>query len=210
MNTYRNRPTLRLLALMLLLLCLLPTAATAAGPIEQPESVQLEYVTGTANYPSHVLVEWQSVSEIATVLYRVYRATVNNPAQAILISPDISAHPGSTQGYTYSYQDTLNLVGGTTYYYWIQDEDINGATTTHLEPNLVPIVPWGCSRYDVVCNFVVDTQDFTAIANSWNCVTGNSCYVAAYDLNNNGRIDVIDLTIDTSRWNCQFGQACYS
>ena len=74
----------------------------------------------------------------------------------------------------------------------------------------LPRVPWGCSRYDVVCNFVVDTQDFTAIANSWNCVTGNSCYVAAYDLNNNGRIDVIDLTIDTSRWNCQFGQACYS
>ena len=82
--------------------------------------------TGTANYPSHILIEWQSVSEIATVLYRIYRATVNNPAQAILISPDISAHPGSTQGYYYSYQDTLNLVGGTTYYYWIQDQDING------------------------------------------------------------------------------------
>ena len=210
MHTHRTRPFFKLTALLLLLLCLLPTGATAAGPIEQPDSVPLAYFIGTATSPSHILLEWESVSEISTVLYRIYRGTVNNPAQAILISPDIAAHPGSTQGYYYSYQDTLNLVAGTTYYYWIQDQDINGATTLHLEPDLVPIVPWGCSRYDVICNFVIDTQDFTAIANSWNCVTGNSCFVAAYDLNNNGRIDVIDLIIDTSRWNCQFGQACYS
>ena len=210
MHTYRTRPFFKLTALLMLMLCLLPTGATAAGPIEQPESVEIDYFIGTANYPSHILLEWQSVSEIATVLYRIRRATVNDPAQAILISPDISAHPGSTLGYTYSYQDTLNLVGGTTYYYWIQDEDINGATTTHVEPNLVPIVPWGCSRYDVVCNFVIDTEDISTIANQWNCATGNPCYLQAYDLNNSGRIDVIDLLIDSSRWNCQFGQACYS
>ena len=126
----------------MLMLCLLPTGA-AAGLIAQPELVEIDYFIGTANYPNDLLLEWQSVSEIATVLYRIRRATVNDRAQAILISPDISAHPGSTLGYTYSYQDTLNLVGGTTYDDRIQDEDINGATTTHVEPNLVPIVPWG-------------------------------------------------------------------
>ena len=164
MNTYRNRRTIRLLAL--LLLCLLPTAATAAGPIEQPESVQLEYVTGTANYPSHILLEWQSVSEIATVLYRIQRATVNNPAQAILVSSDIfrriQDQPKAITIRTRT-PSTWRVARPTTT--GSRTRTSTESTTTHLEPNLVPIVPWGCSRFNVKCNFVIDAQDFTAIAN---------------------------------------------
>lgn len=210
MNTFRIKPARALIVLFIGVLCLLPAGAGAAGQAEQPDSVELEYFTGVAAYPNHILLEWQSVSEVNTLFYRIYRATVNNPNQALLISPSIIAHPGSITGYYYFYQDSLNLVPGTTYYYWIQDEDINGATTLHLDPDLVPIVPWGCSRYDVVCNFVIDTQDFAAIASHWNCSTGDTCFLSAYDVDGSGRIDVADIVADTSRWNCQVGQACYS
>lgn len=210
MHSYRTQPFFKLIVLLMLALCLLPTSAIAAGPTEQPESVQLEFFIGTANYPNHILLEWQSVSELHTLQFRLYRATVNNPAQAIPISPDIPAHPGVQGGFYYSFQDTLNLVGGTTYYYWIQDEDTNLVFTLHVDPNLVPIVPWGCSVYDLICNGVIDTQDITAVANHWNCATGDACYLAAYDLNNSGRIDVVDLMRVARRWNCHLGQACYS
>ena len=38
----------------------------------------------------------------------------------------IPAHPVSTQGYSYSWTDSTALLGQT-YYYWLQDVDINGA-----------------------------------------------------------------------------------
>jgi hypothetical protein len=40
----------------------------------------------------------------------------------------IPAHPGSTQGYSYSWTDTTALPDRT-YFYWLEDLDINGVAS---------------------------------------------------------------------------------
>lgn len=177
----------------------------------QPTSVDLEYFIGTAFYPNHILLEWQSVSEQQTANFRLKRGTTPDPAQASIITdPVIPAHPGSTIGYYYSYQDSVGLVPGVIYYYWIEDEELGGGWNQHLgDPDLNPVVPWGCSIYDVVCNFVIGIEDITAIANHWNCTLGNGCYDDHFDVNGDNAIDVQDTMLAASRWACQLGDACY-
>ncbi|MEZ4770588.1 MAG: hypothetical protein R2844_19465 [Caldilineales bacterium] len=41
-----------------------------------------------------------------------------------------SQAPGSTQGTSYSFDDT-QVAAGQTWYYWLEDVDLNGATTLH-------------------------------------------------------------------------------
>lgn len=211
-------------ALALLVLGLagwLPGAATAApqpGPAlyassapQQPQSVELEYFIGTAVYPSHILLEWQSVSEQQTIGYRLFRGVTPNPNQATLLVPFVQAtNPGSSSGAYYSYQDSANLTPGVVYYYWIEDQD-TGLTWNqhHDDPGLNPIVPWGCSPYDVVCNFIINSEDITTVALHWNCASGDACYDGNYDVNNDFVIDMRDLMLVASRWECQVTQACY-
>jgi hypothetical protein len=188
-----------------------PVQASSLPAPSQPDSVELEFFIGTADYPSHILLEWQSVSEQQTTNFRLKRGTTPNPAQATVITdPVIPAHPGSTIGYYYSYPDSAGLVPGVIYYYWIEDQDLGGAWNQHLDdPNLNPVVLWGCSTYDVVCNFVIDLQDITALANLWGCALGSACYNAHFDVNSDNVIDVQDIVLTSSRWGCELGQICY-
>jgi hypothetical protein len=201
--------------LLTLLLTLLgsPASAAAASPAMQPgpDSVDLEYFIGTANYPQHILLEWQSVNEISVVAYRLKRGVTPDPSQAVVITnPVIPAHPGSPLGYYYAYPDSAGLVPGTVYYYWIEDQDTSSLWNTHQDdPNLNPIVPWGCSIYDVICDFVIDTQDVTALASRWNCALSQSCYDPHFDVNSDNVIDVRDVMLSAGRWGCALGQPCY-
>lgn len=200
------------LVLATLLACSVPLVQASSLPApSQPGPMELEYFIGWAAYPSHIFLEWQSVSEQRTTAFRLRRGTTPNPAQATIITnPVIPAHPGSPSGYYYSYLDSAGLVPGVIYYYWIEDQDLGGAWNQHLDdPILNPVVPWGCSNYDVVCNFIVDSQDITAIASLWNCPLGSACYNAHYDVNSDNAIDVQDIMLSASRWGCEFGQACY-
>lgn len=202
-----------LLALLLLaVLAGLPTAALAEPAMPPaPDAVDLEYFIGAAHYPSHILLEWQSVSEVSTTNFRLKRGVTPNPAQAVVITtPVIPAHPGSAMGYYYAYQDSAGLVPGTIYYYWIEDQDMNNVWNQHLDdPNLNPVVPWGCSVYDVICDFVIDSQDITALASRWNCALGNSCYDPHFDVNADNVINIRDVMLSASRWSCVIAQPCY-
>ncbi|MEI2690224.1 MAG: alpha amylase C-terminal domain-containing protein [Anaerolineae bacterium] len=42
-----------------------------------------------------------------------------------------SQSPGSPGGFAYTWTDTADLVDGATYYYWLEDLDVSGATTLH-------------------------------------------------------------------------------
>ncbi len=211
--TPKKHLTPLLLTLLLLTLLAGPATSLAASPAMQPgpDSVDLEYFIGTADYPQHILLEWQSVSEQTVSAYRLLRGTTPNPSQAVVITaPVIPAHPGSTQGYYYAYPDSAGLVPGMVYYYWIEDQDLGGTWNTHWDdPNLNPIVPWGCSIYDVICNFVIDTQDVTALASRWNCALNQSCYDPHFDVNSDNVIDVRDVMLSAGRWGCGLGQTCY-
>ncbi len=79
-----------------------------------------------------VLVSWETASELGNRGFNLYRGTSpdgwDRQLNALLIP---SQAPGSPSGFTYTWEDQADLVPGTTYYYWLQDLDVTGATTLH-------------------------------------------------------------------------------
>ncbi len=79
-----------------------------------------------------VRVSWETASEVGNVGFNLYRtgSVGAGPEQGDLIATVPSQAPGSTLGAAYSYDD-LALQAGQTYYYWLEDVDVSGATTLH-------------------------------------------------------------------------------
>jgi len=77
----------------------------------------------------HVLVSWETVSELNNAGFNLYRSLTADGEYTLLgFTP--SAAPGSTQGAAYSYQD-LDVQAGQTYWYKLEDVELDGATTMH-------------------------------------------------------------------------------
>lgn len=79
----------------------------------------------------HVLVTWETVSEVNNQGFNLYRSTSPGAAgekiNAALIP---SQAPGSAQGAVYTWQDA-DVTAGTTYYYTLEDLDLSGASSLH-------------------------------------------------------------------------------
>ena len=76
-----------------------------------------------------VLVDWQTVSELGNAGFNLYRSTDPAGPQTLLTTlPSLA--PGSTHGFAYSYED-LAVQPGQTYWYWLEDVSLSGATTLH-------------------------------------------------------------------------------
>lgn len=211
----RGLPLLTLLTtFVLLVLPAIPAGAMSAPPrnilpLASPEGIVLEFVRGAAN-PGYILVDWQVTQETQTLGYELWRGTGSNPNLATRLNPPgfIPAQsPGGGSSY-YSWQDSYNLVPGTTYYYWLKSLSDTGTWTTHSEPQFVPIVPY-CSRYDINCSLAIDATDISEVASSWNCDALDPCYVERRDLNNDYIIDIRDIMPVAARWLCQFANTCY-
>ncbi len=77
----------------------------------------------------HILLTWETVSEINNSGFNLYRsASPAAPGELLAFVP--SQAPGSTQGASYSFDDT-EVSAGQTWYYWLEDVDLNGATALH-------------------------------------------------------------------------------
>lgn len=79
---------------------------------------------------SVVLVEWTTESEVETAGFNLYRSD-SAEGPYIKINPDLI--PGSSDpllGGRYVYTDT-NVIAGHTYYYKLEDVELDGATTLH-------------------------------------------------------------------------------
>ena len=72
--------------------------------------------------PDHVLVTWETVSEVGNAGFNLYRVT--------LIASEPSKSPGGTLGATYSYQD-FDVQPGQTYWYYLEDLALSGLATLH-------------------------------------------------------------------------------
>jgi MYXO-CTERM domain-containing protein len=89
----------------------------------------------------HVLVTWQTVSEMDNAGFNLYRTgTADPPTAADLLAYVPSQGPGSTQGYAYSYPDYA-VTAGQTYWYWLEDVDFSGGATLHGPVSVVFSAP---------------------------------------------------------------------
>jgi hypothetical protein len=77
-----------------------------------------------------VLVAWETVSEVDNAGFNLYRGLQADGSDRSLLTYVPSQAPGSTQGAAYSYEDAA-VEAGQTYWYWLEDVDLSGATTLH-------------------------------------------------------------------------------
>lgn len=95
-----------------------------------PTSVQLAALNGAVK-PDHVLLTWETVSEVSNLGFKVYRSDSADGARSLLTPAMIpTSNPGAAQGSAYSYQD-FAVQAGATYYYWVEDLDSAGKTALH-------------------------------------------------------------------------------
>jgi hypothetical protein len=77
----------------------------------------------------HVAVDWETASEIDNTGFNLYRSPlVDGPRELLAFIP--AQAPGSTQGFSYNYAD-FDVQPGQTYYYWLEDIDLNNVATRH-------------------------------------------------------------------------------
>ena len=87
---------------------------------------------GAQQQGAAMLVHWETVSEIGNLGFNLWRGVSPTAPDLLLNSALIpSAAPGSSQGFSYEWLDSADLVSGMTYYYWLEDVDSSGAVTRH-------------------------------------------------------------------------------
>jgi hypothetical protein len=79
-----------------------------------------------------VRVAWETVSELDNAGFNLYRtgSVGDRPKRGDLIAAIPSQAPGGTPGAAYSYED-LAVQPGETWWYWLEDVSLSGATTLH-------------------------------------------------------------------------------
>ena len=84
---------------------------------------------GAQGQSDRIVVSWETLSEANNAGFNVYRADDAAGPQTLLAYVPSQA-PGSTQGFAYTYDD-LAVQPGQTYWYWLEDVSLGGATTLH-------------------------------------------------------------------------------
>ena len=98
--------------------------------VEQPTAVDLA-AFDAAPQGNGVLLTWETASELDNLGFNIYRAE-SQAGQLVQINQHLiaSQNLGGTVGAAYSFLDS-SAVPGATYYYWLEDIDLSGATTKH-------------------------------------------------------------------------------
>lgn len=79
----------------------------------------------------HISIQWETVSELDNLGFNILRSTSpTGPAEQLNATLIPSQAPGSSQGFTYTWDD-FDVVNGTTYYYWLQQINLAGVATLH-------------------------------------------------------------------------------
>lgn len=86
-----------------------------------------------------VVLAWETVSEVDNAGFNLYRGDDAAGPQTLLAYVPSQA-PGSTQGFSYSYDD-LDVQPGRTYWYWLEDVSLSGATTLHGPVSATVLAP---------------------------------------------------------------------
>ncbi|HSN76964.1 MAG TPA: SdrD B-like domain-containing protein [Anaerolineae bacterium] len=92
-----------------------------------------------AAQPDHVLVTWETVSEMNNAGFNLYRSLAAD-GERTLLGWVPSQAPGSTVGAAYSFQD-FDVLAGQGYWYFLEDVDLSGAATLHGPVSAVFLAP---------------------------------------------------------------------
>jgi hypothetical protein len=99
-------------------------------PLEVPTAVTLASFAATP-VEGHVVVEWETASEINNLGFNLYRSTDPDEGYIKLNETLIpSQSPGDILGAYYAYTDSA-VEAGLTYYYKLEDIDVYGLRTMH-------------------------------------------------------------------------------
>jgi hypothetical protein len=91
-----------------------------------------------------ILVTWETASELDNRGFNLYRGTSPaGPDHQLNTTLIPSQSQGSPSGFVYTWEDRADLEPGTTYYYWLEDLDISGATTLHGPVSATAQAPTG-------------------------------------------------------------------
>ena len=79
-----------------------------------------------------VLLTWETNSELDNRGFNLYRGvSPGAPDRQLNAALIPSQGPGSPGGYIYTWEDRADLVPGVTYFYWVEDVDMNNVATRH-------------------------------------------------------------------------------
>ena len=101
--------------------------ATSTPPC-QPTAITLASFTATAGAGS-VTLDWETGTEIDNAGFNLYRAAASDGPYTKVNTALIAAEGDPVSGTSYTYLDQRLLPG--TYYYKLEDVDLNGVVTTH-------------------------------------------------------------------------------
>ncbi len=98
--------------------------------VSAPTAVNLASFTATPS-ADHNLIAWETASELHNLGFNLWRG-ISASAPDVKLNEYVipSQAPGGTEGFAYSYDD-FDITSSVTYYYWLEDVDLNGTITRH-------------------------------------------------------------------------------
>lgn len=97
-----------------------------------------------------IQVTWETTTEQSNRGFNLYRSTnAAAPEQQLNTALIPSQAQGSPSGFLYTWADSAGLVEGQTYWYWLEDVDVNGVTTLHGPVSVVYGSPTAVTLSDV-------------------------------------------------------------
>lgn len=97
-----------------------------------PAAVDMNYFTVEGGFES-IILRWQTAFETDNIGFNVYRSESLLRENAVQLNQELIKSlvpPGSTYGADYEFVDT-SAKPYRTYFYWIEDVDVNGTITSH-------------------------------------------------------------------------------
>ena len=113
------------------------------GFIAIPQSTLIHLSSFTATPKAgKVIIQWSTEAEIDNAGFNIYRAESEYGNYIKINSSLVPAQGSSTQGASYEFVDK-DVQNRKTYYYKLEDIDLNGTSTMHGPVNATPRWFWG-------------------------------------------------------------------
>jgi hypothetical protein len=120
------------------------TQQSTTTTIIPPTLINLSSFTATPEF-SKVIIQWNTEAEVDNAGFNLYRA-VSEDGEYIKINTSlIPAKGSSTEGAAYEFIDT-NIKNRKTYWYKLEDVDLNGTATVHGTVSATPRLIYGIGK----------------------------------------------------------------